>query len=619
MSVIHTIPIKELYKLTSITPTAAERNVKCERFIIPDYQRGFRWEAKIQVEALLNDIRDFMKLSKNSKDCYCLQPIVVSESPTSPGAWEVIDGQQRLTTLYFLLKALNLPTFILEFETRTQCTNFIDNLISNNQIDYTHPDFYFMSEAWTTINKWLDEMYDADYGFKLQYSTTLVNNVNVIWYDIQSHDREKNIDVFNRLNIGKIPLTDAELVKALLLSKIKGIYEGEELTLRQSEISNEWHAIEIELQKPQKWNFLTGSTSKVYESHIELIFDLMAKKKDEANYSTYLWFEYKIKMAGEDPMKQAETAIELWNEIKVAFARINSWFCDATPDTAPTIYHYVGYLLASDRIKLQKLFEDSQFLSKKAFIHYLYDKVLESISGIDLDDITYEQNPKEIKRLLLLFNVLSCEKIANGIYNRFPFDRYNMIDKEKKGKGGWSLEHIYAQNSQNPIKGFKAIRNWLKDTIDSLKDIDFVNVAVSSEDDSQETENSTIELGGLKDELMSMYCLKEKELNEDEFNDLKERVNNLFGELPKHVLSNMALLSTDDNAALNNSIFPVKRTKIIRLEKEGKFIPPCTRNVFLKFYSESDSQPYYWGAKDQAAYLNEIKQVINNFKNNHGC
>ena len=610
MSIIHTIPIKELCNLVSVPSIRDKAVLKHETFIIPNYQRGYRWEADIQVNALLNDLFDFMNnWTQHLEDKYCLQPIVVSASPTKAGAWEVIDGQQRLTTLYFLLKALGLPSFDIEFETRIQSSDFLHKLIHENKQNHTQPDFHFMSAAWEKINKWLEQKNNEDIGFKLNYSTILINNVNVIWNDIESQDRKTNINVFNRLNIGKIPLTDSELVKALLLSKIKGLYNGTELALRQSEINNEWHNIEIELQKPQKWDFLTANTSKTYESHIELIFDLLAQNKNQKNYTTYMWFERQINQAGKDGKTQALSAISLWKEIKRAYARINSWFCDATPDTVPTIYHYVGYLLASQQIRLDTLFEKSKDLSQKDFIADLRKEVCNSIEHVDLDAITYESNPTAVKRVLLLFNVLSCEKISEGIYNRFPFDRYNAVEKERRGNGGWSLEHIFAQNSQDPLKGTKAIYAWLQDSLDSLKNIDSITKPTEEGDE-------VISIDDLKEEIREMYKLPEKELDIDAFNDLRNRVNEMFGELPKHVLSNMALLSTADNSSLNNSIFPVKRDKIILLEKQGRFIPPCTRNVFLKFYSLSDSQPYYWGVKDQAAYLAEIKKVIGNFKDN---
>ena len=101
MSKICTIPISELSKLTSLYSGDNRDCIEQETFIIPDYQRGYRWEAEIHINALLNDVLDFMNMSRKTDDRYCLQPIVVSQSPKNKDAWEVIDGQQRLATLVY--------------------------------------------------------------------------------------------------------------------------------------------------------------------------------------------------------------------------------------------------------------------------------------------------------------------------------------------------------------------------------------------------------------------------------------------------------------------------------------------------------------------------------------
>ena len=62
-------------------------------FYVPSYQRGYRWD-ETQVTALLNDVY------KNGENPYCLQPIVVRKGDN--GRYELIDGQQRLTTLYII-------------------------------------------------------------------------------------------------------------------------------------------------------------------------------------------------------------------------------------------------------------------------------------------------------------------------------------------------------------------------------------------------------------------------------------------------------------------------------------------------------------------------------------
>ena len=78
-------------------------------FVIPSYQRGYRWEEK-QVLDLLEDINEFTKQTK--EESYYLQPLVVKPlkymlpDGAEVQAWEVLDGQQRLTTLRLILMYL---------------------------------------------------------------------------------------------------------------------------------------------------------------------------------------------------------------------------------------------------------------------------------------------------------------------------------------------------------------------------------------------------------------------------------------------------------------------------------------------------------------------------------
>ena len=77
-------------------------------FLIPDYQRPYAWEDK-ECQTLWDDIfsfafpdNDYSKFD-SSKDEYFLGPIVTFKN--DEGKMEVIDGQQRLTTLMLLLRA----------------------------------------------------------------------------------------------------------------------------------------------------------------------------------------------------------------------------------------------------------------------------------------------------------------------------------------------------------------------------------------------------------------------------------------------------------------------------------------------------------------------------------
>ena len=52
-----------------------------------------------------------------------------------------------------------------------------------------------------------------------------------------------------------------------------------------------------------------------------------------------------------------------------------------------------------------------------------------------------------------------------------------------------------------------------------------------------------------------------------------------------HSLSNLALVASGHNSALNNAVFEVKRRRILELDRQGAYIPICTRQVFLKYYT----------------------------------
>lgn len=108
------------------------------KYYIPEYQRGYRWEEK-QVLNLLDDLDTFF--AGNSKGrFYCLQPIVVKEVTIEGEKWlEVIDGQQRLTTILILMKVfdqLNAPKFglpethnyTIRYATRPSIQNIFDTI-----------------------------------------------------------------------------------------------------------------------------------------------------------------------------------------------------------------------------------------------------------------------------------------------------------------------------------------------------------------------------------------------------------------------------------------------------------------------------------------------------------
>ena len=134
-------------------------------FYIPSYQRGYRWDEK-QVEDLLKDISDFASNSKKG-DFYCLQPVVVKSKTWEKNdgsditGWEVIDGQQRLTTLLLLLNFLRKTSedakdskaqfYKIYYQTRPELD--FENPKQNEDIDSFHAyTAKNVIENWFSIN-----------------------------------------------------------------------------------------------------------------------------------------------------------------------------------------------------------------------------------------------------------------------------------------------------------------------------------------------------------------------------------------------------------------------------------------------------------------------------------
>lgn len=538
-------------------------------FFVPSYQRGYRW-GEDEVTRLLEDI-----LSNGDKK-YCLQPVVVKRKGTQ---FELIDGQQRLTTIYLIYKYMKdkggefmpSPKFSIEYETRTKSKDFLASIDFSLKED--NIDFWFMSQAYDSIDKWFTKQNNM--SSYMYISSYLENNVKVIWYEVDK--TEDPIALFTRLNIGKIPLTSADLVKAMFLSQDVNNINCE----RQEEIALQWDNIEKELHNNSLWYFLTNEVSdSTYQTRIDLVLDLLAKKPTDTKEKHYTFFKF-------DEMRKKEKNLsEVWNKILRTFLILKDWYEDHT------YYHKIGYLIASEYLTLQDVFNLAEGKTKEEFANELDKKICESIAiKENYADLSYENanDYYRISRLLLLFNIESVRRLDDEA-QRFPFDKF----KNQKEKVTWSLEHIHAQQSER----LKTQENWKK----------WIELHIPS----------VASLEGTDDLIDLMKSALDKTtLDGKEFNVLREQVVNLLSAPGSveymHSISNLALLNSSDNAALNNSTFDVKRKEIIKMDKRGQFIPFCTKMVFLKYYTEKDNQIQFWGPADRIAYVNSINDILGSY------
>ena len=244
-------------ELRPIVQLLKDENDEQASYFIPSYQRGYRWN-QIQVRQLLDDIWEFIQASDRQprSSFYCLQPLVVKKLPD--GSYEVVDGQQRLTTIHIILSRLGTmlamlekTSFKIQYETRDEA--FLRNIDLDRGEE--NVDFHHMVDAWRAVDAWVNQ-HGASRALKLLQhllaDEEIGHNVKVIWYELTSQDDA--VAAFTRLNVGKIPLTESELIRALFLRK-----SGEKDKASQLHIAYQWDRIEHRLQDDAFWYFLQNS------------------------------------------------------------------------------------------------------------------------------------------------------------------------------------------------------------------------------------------------------------------------------------------------------------------------------------------------------------------------
>lgn len=591
-----------------------------DHFFIPSYQRGYRWERR-QVRQLLDDI------SRSGDNIYYLQPIVVA--PNNRGGFDLIDGQQRLTTISLIYRllafkklsfdqalafGLNIANplegrnvkvpFTIEYETRhNETSSFLEKIDKTNLKDLFEesrktPDTLYMWHVCDEINKW----FGNDTRRLQDIADALNSRVKIIWYELES-----SVDCWEKfadLNVGKIPLTNSELIKALFMREDNknNITEHDKAV-----IVDQWDSIERELSDKQFWNFLTKCSMSEYDTKIDLLFDIVVgKSQDERDdFYTFLQFEAKY---DQNPTKFGKKA---WNEIYLQYLRLRDWFEDPTNE----LYHKIGYLVTVDGKDevLGELFEFSKQKTHTQLIAEIDRRIKETItlptSGIErigIKHLSYNTNYSLIQNILTLFNVITMQNMADKT-QRYSFYHHNNVG------GGWSLEHIHAQKSDT-LNTEEQWSKWISLHRKSLKRYRDMKIASGAD------EEVLNEIDSLDAEMAAFLDSPKKDRTQIAFT----RISNHFATVAvsddkrtdmeyKDEMANMALLSKHINSMLNNSVFDVKRGLILEAISR-EFIPVCTQRVFLKAYTPQDeNQLFFWGKNDRDAYIDKIEVTLKSF------
>lgn len=595
-------------------------------FIIPSYQRGYRW-TQLEVEKLLDDVYGYDK--NVDGEFYCLQPLVVKYDNNNR-SWRVIDAQQRLTTIYLVLKCLDENIFTITYERDTKISKYRESIDDNDDIE-----LYFIKKNFEVISSWFKNK-DAN-----TMRENLLNNTKFIWYDIDVIPGSDEHQMFRNLNSGKIPLTNAELVKALFLKNIpcgndnNGNIEKE---LKQNIIAEEYDQIERKMREPDFWYFLTNEKPRT--SCIELLFDLMfdvdeidGNKRNEINKvganKTFYYFDWIITTGKTnnrlDSSEQFEKVKEEWEKVQETFHILEGWFADAE------VYNLIGYLRACN-YQLKNIYrlykgldadgENIPCRNKTEFINQLKleclkrclyregKKIIPSVENLSNSQyFHYEKEKENVNRILLMHNIATLnlqnsksDKDKQGDGNKDKKARKDKLASKVKFSFasfhtcGWNVEHISPNNA--------IFYPEIEDTIlwkenDKKKKIP---------DDSKE-------------------LLKQCKKGGSKLKDLYDENIKWFEELDKYIsikessimtLPNLTLLNEHDNKSVSNKSFKEKRKSILEFQRNGSFVPPATLMVFTKGYSkELDKDKLdFWGEDDRKKYIENMSSTLINYFGN---
>lgn len=647
-------------------------------FVIPFFQRGYRWTG-IEITALLEDLHEFQK--KGTGSLYCLQPLVVVDKGQGDRL-TVIDGQQRLTTIFLLLSYLNYintfrrprgpfnllfegrpaqqrlmkykkfsgirSPFKLLFEVRRAQQRFMKHKrnpftlifkgrplqqqfmkdkrfsVAGDTSFRDNIDNFYLRKAWETIKAWHEAKLAAgdkpDIGALL--TTSGQKYAAVIFYEI---DKADAVDAFRRLNHGKIPLTSAEIVKALLLQS--DCYADREKMAAVATLRGvEWDRMERDLADPYLGGML-GLDAVAGPARMGVILDSVAKDLGgkEVPEKMDLFAYHVINGVLEKADDREREVGKVWTDIRRTCNRIMNWRKNRR------WYHLIGlYALLPEKNRedyrglnlLRRLYTSTTEAgnSKSAFERSLKSKIgtmlrvpdhnrdgavdLESKRALASPDLSYHGAYEYIlRRILTAFNVWTVYQDPDE-YRLFPFHLF-------RAQSPMTLEHIHPQSLADEMKPGqehirKAILTWWAATRNQLD--------LLPKGSRNELAEARAQLDQLDKDRDSFDTEKAMEHIRTVGAALNQHVS--MDEAKIHSLENLALLDGPSNAALSNGHMDEKRAKLEEKIRAGEWMPPATVDVFSKKYSAGKiKNMQFWLPEDREAYLEAIKEVYAFFVN----
>ncbi len=588
MATVELKPISELFGLS---------------FWVPTYQRGYRWTT-VQVKELLEDLYEFAAQKKDDGDYYCLQPVIVKKKDD---VWELVDGQQRLTAMWLVsalyycsnrddVVGLERKQYKLEYEEKAKFTGIfgrINDFVETEPMRKVADHFDKMKRESIDIKSLIESMvFISQFAFGgktakgvLAKIFEAIDDIKVIWYELDEH--EDAIRTFTNVNANKIELTNAELIKAILLHANKNTNAMQNMALQ-------WEEIEKGLNNSAFWNFIVNEKRKSYATRTDYLFEIWCVKNgyDLTKNPTDKHSVFRAINTFISSRDKEEQATILWNAIQEIYETLRDWFDNYY------YYHTIGLLIIMSKKSgvdvIKDLYEVYANSDKQAFRVQIIERIKKYYFGVGkrfpfaeldkksiknaLTDLGYSDS-ENVKAVLLLYNIAMLIN-ANNTYERFPFELYKAET--------WDIEHI---NPQTPPQATETEqRAWLESYYPLIKAI---------KEDAADELAKTI-AGFLSDSI-------------GDFKTISQAVNELLGISDNDSITNLVLLDAATNRGYKNACFADKRKKIIEVERnksnDEKYIPVGTKWVFLKGF-ENANQLIVWSPTDMQDYSADIADNI---------
>lgn len=375
------------------------------QYLIPIYQRNYAWD-NVEREQLLEDIIDVM----NTEEQYFLGSLIVYEKDEN--VYEVIDGQQRLTTLFIMLVALGERQHAhnLRFEARDKANNTLEKL-AEGQLEAVDKQFHSME----LYNAWKQFKQFSENFTKINQIKNKLKQIKLLRITVPK-DTDLN-HYFEIMNTRGEQLEAHEILKARLMSHITdGDIHG-----KRNVFSTVWDAcsnmnryVQMSFDPPERRNIFGRDLEHLKISNFsELVKAFMTSEYEEAD--------------GFSQTMSVMDAIKSYNKIEVVHI---------------------------DEPKEAE--EDNRFESIISFPNFLLH-VLKLYKGKQFQD---EDSTLNDNKLLDLFSddVQPEAFIYTLLETRFLFDK-SIIKREYyhdyKREGSWSLQKLKSyEKNQNYVNTY---------------------------------------------------------------------------------------------------------------------------------------------------------------------